>query len=160
MSDGRDPYYKFWDMARAEAAGQAPLYYCLGKVLKADKETLRVQADGHELDQEDILVADWLKPAWEEKAEILLREELTMSGQLNGSASPCPNGYHTYFSVTDIAGGQIQDKKAKYKPAELRLKENDIVLLIPNRERQIYYLIAKVVSWTDGAVSTDQPAGA
>lgn len=156
----RDPYLGILEMTRDEAAEQIPLYVCLGKVLKADKETLRVQADGHELDQEDILVADWLKPAWEEKAEVLLQEELTMSGRLNGAASACPNGYHTYFDVNDIAGGQIQDKKAKYKPAEPRLKENDIVLLIPNRERQIYYLIAKVVSWTDGAVSTDQPAGA
>ena len=158
MSDGRDPYYKFWDMTRQEAAGQMPLYYCIGKVLEATETSLRVLADGHELDQEDILVADWLKPAWEEKAEILLQEELTMSGQLNGAASPCPNGSHNYFTVNNIEGGKIEDKKAKYKPAELRLKENDIVLLIPDRDRQIYYLITKVVSWTDGAVPADQSA--
>ena len=61
-------------------------------------------------------------------------------------------------AVADIKGGKIEDKKAKYKPAELRLKENDIVLLIPDRDRQIYYLITKVVSWTDGAVPADQSA--
>ena len=158
MSDGRDPYYKFWDMTRAEAAGQMPLYYCIGKVLEATETSLRVLADGHELDEQDILVNDWLKPAWEEKAEILLQEELTMEGQLNGAASPCPNGFHTYFSVTDIQDGKIEDTRANYKPAEPRLKAGDLVLLIPDQERQIYYLVMKVVSWTDGAVSADQSA--
>ena len=157
-SNGRDPYFELLNMVRGEAAGQIPLYFCLGQILKATEEKLVVLADGHELDQEDILVADWLKPAWEEKAEILLQEELTMSGRLNGAASPCPNGSHNYFTVNNIEGGKIEDKKAKYKPAELRLKENDIVLLIPDRDRQIYYLITKVVSWTDGAVPADQSA--
>lgn len=157
-SNGRDPYFELLNMVRDEAAGQMPLYYCLGQVLKATEEELVVLADGHELDQEDILVADWLKPAWEEKAEVTLQEELNMEGRLNGAASPCPNGYHTYFDVSGIEGGKIEDKKARYKPAELRLKEKDIVLLIPDRERQIYYLITKVVSWTDGAVPADQPA--
>ena len=157
-SNGRDPYFELLNMVRGEAAGQIPLYFCLGQILKATEEELVVLADGHELDQEDILVADWLKPAWEEKAEILLQEELTMSGQLNGAASPCPNVSHNYFTVNNIKGGKIEDKKAKYKPAELRLKENDIVLLIPDRDRQIYYLITKVVSWTDGAVPADQSA--
>ena len=73
-SNGRDPYFELLNMVRGEAAGQIPLYFCLGQVLKATEEELVVLADGHELDQEDILVADWLKPAWEEKAEILLQE--------------------------------------------------------------------------------------
>ena len=51
-------------MVRGAAAGQIPLYFCLGQILKATEEELVVLADGHELDQEDILVADWLKPAW------------------------------------------------------------------------------------------------
>ena len=157
-SNGRDPYFELLNMVRGEAAGQIPLYFCLGQILKATEEELVVLADGHELDQEDILVADWLKPAWEEKADSLLQEELTMAGRLNGSASPCPNGYHTYFDVSDIGNGMIRDKRARYKPAELRLKEKDIVLLIPDRDRQIYYLITKVVSWTDGAVPADQSA--
>ena len=157
-SNGRDPYFDMLRMVREEAAGQIPLYVCLGQVLKATEKELLVLADGHQLDQDDILVADWLKPAWEEKADLLLQEELTMAGQLNGAASPCPNGSHNYFRVDSIAGGKIQDKKARYKPAELRLKEKDIVLLIPDQDRQIYYLITKVVSWTDGAVPTDQSA--
>lgn len=158
MSDGRDPYYTFWGMARQEAAAQMPLYYCIGKVLEATESTLRVLADGHELDEQDILVNDFLKPAWEETAEILLQEELTMEGKLNGAASPCPNGSHSYFQVNNIENGKIEDKKANYKPAEPRLKKDDLVLLIPDLERQIYYLVMKVVSWTDGAVSADQSA--
>lgn len=146
------------NLVRKEAAGQIPLYVCLGKVVTATKDSLLIQADGHELDQEDILVADWLKPAWEEQEDILLQEQLTFSGRLNGSASPCPNGTHSYFQVDSISGGQIQDKLAKVKPAKPRLKKDDIVLLIPDRERQKYYLIAKVVEWTDGAVSSDRPA--
>lgn len=155
MSDGRDPYYKFWDMTREEAAGQMPLYYCVGKVVEATETSLRVLADGHELDQEDILVADHLKPAWEETADILLQEELTMTGRLLGSASPCPNGAHSFFDVASIQDGKLEDKRANYKPAEPRLKAGDLVLLIPDQERQKYYLVMKVVSWTDGAVSAD-----
>ena len=158
MSDGRDPYYKFWDMTREEAAGQMPLYYCIGKVLEASEQHLRVLADGHELDEEDILVNDFLKPAWEETAEITLQEELTMSGRLNGISSFCQYGTHVYFDVTSIDDGKIEDMKANYKPAEPRLKANDLVLLIPDQERQIYYLVMKVVSWTDGAIPTDQSA--
>lgn len=155
MSDGRDPYYKFWDMTRQEAAGQMPLYYCIGKVMEATETSLRVLADGHELDEQDILVNDFLKPAWEEKADILLQEELSMEGRLYGMASPCPNGMHSYFDVTSISNGKIEDKKANYKPAELRLKPGDLVLLIPDQQRQIYYLVMKVVSWTDGLIPTD-----
>ena len=158
MSNGRDPYYKFWDMTRQEAAGQMPLYYCIGKVVEATETSLRVLADGHELDEQDILVNDFLKPAWQETAEILLQEELTMSGRLNGISSPCQYGSHSYFDVSSIGDGRIEDKKANYKPAELRLKKDDLVLLIPDQQRQIYYLVMKVVSWTDGAVSADQSA--
>ena len=153
-SNGRDPYFELLNMVRGEAAGQIPLYFCLGQVLKATEEELVVLADGHELDQEDILVADWLKPAWEEKAEILLQEELTMSGQLNGAASPCPNGSHNYFKVSSISGGQIADGKARYKK-DMRLKAKDQVLLIPNAERQKYFVICKVVSWSSGAIPAD-----
>ena len=72
----------------------------------------------------------------------------------NGSASPCPNGYHTYFNVSSISGGRIADTKARYKK-DMRLKAKDQVLLIPNAERQKYFVICKVVSWSSGAIPAD-----
>ena len=154
----RDPYLGIMGLMDDAAKNRVPTWCCLGEVVEAELDSIVIKADGHELTKDDLLFADWLRPEWEEEAAITMERDLTMVGQLNGSASPCPNGSHNYFTVNNIEGGKIEDKKAKYKPAELRLKENDIVLLIPDRDRQIYYLITKVVSWTDGAVPADQSA--
>ena len=78
---------------------------------------------------------------------------MEMSGRFYGTSSPCPaGGGHTFFDVTKVEGYRIHDETATYQ-VESRLKAGDLVLLIPDRERQIYYLIMKVVS--HGAVSAD-----
>ena len=56
--------------------------------------------------------------------------------------------------MNSISGGQIADGKARYKK-DMRLKAKDQVLLIPNAERQKYFVICKVVSWSSGAIPAD-----
>lgn len=155
---GRDPYLRLLNTVRKEADGLSPLYFCLGKVLEISATTLRIRADGHELDEDDLLINDQLRVNFEEEAEITLdTPDLTMTGMLMGAASPCPNGGHSFFQVSSIEEGRIYDETARYK-VKYRLAAGDTVLLIPDRDRQVYYVVMKVVK--HGAVSADQAAGA
>ena len=58
-------------------------------------------------------------------------------------------GGHSSFSVTGISGGKLRQEKARVK-TPWRLAAGDTVLLIPDRERQFFYLVMKVVDY--GAV--------
>lgn len=151
--NGRNPYYRLLNTFRSEADSRIPLYFCLGEILAITETTLRIRADGHELDEQDVMINDMLRVNFEEEAEITMSEDLEMSGTLYGAASPCPNGGHSYFQVNSIDNGYLYDETAKYK-VKYRLKKGDIVLLIPDQDRQMYYLVMKVVS--HGPISSDQ----
>lgn len=141
--NGRDPYYGFWEMSRAESAGLMPLVYCIGTVLESAPGRLRVRADGHELDEDDLYVNEALRWSFQEKAELQITE-----GQLLGATDACLLGAaHSSFTAQ---GGYL---KGTYK-AEGRLKAGDEVLLIPSADRQVYYLVMKVVSGRE-SVSAD-----
>lgn len=146
MSSGKDPYLDFWGMCRDDTRSMMPLVYCIGKITAVSKEHLRVLADGHELDEDDILINAAYQPDFEEEVELT-----DMSGRLNGASSICPNGFHTYFDVTSVSNDPILTYKAP-----MRLSVGDFVLLLPDSDRQIYYLMCKVVSW-HGAVPANQP---
>lgn len=149
--NGRDPYLGLLGAIRGEAEGLQPMYFCLGTILSISETSIRIQADGQELDEEDVMINDMLRVNFEEEAEITMASEhLVLSGRLNGAASPCPYGGHSYFEVGNISDGRIHDLKAKYK-VPYRLKAGDLVLLIPSQDKQIYYLVMKVVSY--GSVS-------
>lgn len=150
----RDPYLGIMGLMDDTAKSRVPTWCCLGEVVEAELDSIVIKADGHELTKEDLLFADWLRPEWEEEASIILKEDLSMSGKLNGIASPCLNGSHSWFQVNSINSGQISDAKARYKK-DMRLKAGDQVLLIPNAERQKYFVICKVVSWSSGAIPAD-----
>ena len=151
--NGRDPYRGLLNLMRGEAAAQISSAFVVGKVLEVTGKTIRIQADGLELDEQYILINAALVPDFEEEAELTMAsDELTMRGKLNGSASPCPNGSHSYFTVNSISDGSIADKKAVYK-VPFRLKAGDLVMLMPDADRQLYYLVCKVVRY--GAVSAD-----
>ena len=135
---GRDPYLEFWSMTREDSQGFMPLVYCIGQVLEATPEHIRVWADGHELAEEDLLINAALRPDFTEA--VMLD---AMSGRLNGLSSMCPLGpAHTYFDVADVSNGASMTYRAP-----MRLSAGDLVLLIPDRDRQIYYLMTKVVRW-------------
>lgn len=150
---GGDPYLEFLSMTRKEASDMVPLHVCCGQILEISPGHILVKADGHELDEEDIMINDMLQCDFEEEAEITMEEDLEMSGKLIGMSSPCPNGGHVFFQVNSIENGKLHDKTAKYK-VKFRLKAGDIVLLIPDVDRQTYYLVMKVVSPCE-SVSTD-----
>ena len=150
----RDPYLGIMGLMDDTAKSRVPTWCCLGEVVEAELDSIVIKADGHELTKEDLLFADWLRPEWEEEASIILKEDLSMSGKLNGIASPCLTCSHSWFQVNSINSGQISDAKARYKK-DMRLKAGDQVLLIPNAERQKYFVICKVVSWSSGAIPAD-----
>lgn len=133
--NGRDPYYGFWEMSRAESKGLMPLYYCIGTVLEVGQGKLRIRADGHELDEEDLYINEALRWNFEEEAEM----ELT-GNQLEGVTGICALG--SAASGFTITGGSIA---GTYK-VESRLKAGDEVLMIPSSDRQTYYVVMKVVS--------------
>lgn len=150
--NGRDPYYGFWELSRAETSGLMPLYYCIGTVLEAGSGRLRVRADGHELDEDDLYINAALRWDFEEEAGFRLGGA-SPAGQLTGYSDPCVLGAaHGSFTA---ASGYFN---GTYK-AEGRLRAGDEVLLIPSADRQTYYLVMKVVSVHE-SVSADQPAGA
>ncbi len=137
--NGRDPYRGILDMVRQEAAGQIQSTFVIGKVLEATKTSIRIQADGHELDEQDILVNASLVPGTTFK----FPDDFDMEGRLNGFAS-CGLGFHSFFQVNGMEGTAT---------VGIPLKADDLVLLMPDGSRQFYYLICKVVRY--GTVSAD-----
>lgn len=152
----RDSYLSLLNVMRGEAEGLMPLWYCVGTVLEVSDKSITVQANGHELTEEDLRVNDALRATWlpEEEMDIAMENGLTLAGTLHGYAG-CPNGSHSTFRVDSLSGGKLRQEKAKVK-TPWRLAPGDTVLLIPDREQQIYYLVMKVVEY--GAVPPDRAA--
>lgn len=152
--NGRDPYLGLLNTMRDEAQALAPVYFCLGEVLEVTETTLRVKADGHELDQDDLLINDMLRVNYEEEAHVeIAAADTDIQGQFLGMAT-CGLGVHGSFDITSMASGHIKATE-KYR-VEYRLAAGDLVLLIPSSDRQTYYLVMKVVR--HGAVSVDRSA--
>lgn len=142
MSDknGRDPYLELLSLIRGQAAGEIPLHVCLGEVLSYDGPgKILVRADGHDLDADDLWIADELRHDYAESR--MLTE--TGSARFTGYAA-CGGGYsHSWFDIIGL--NSALRTKTGPDPDSPRLKKGDIVLLIPDRERQTYFLICKVV---------------
>ena len=148
---GRDPYRGLLDMMRRQAAAQTSSAFVVGKILEITKETIRIQADGHELDEQDILINAALIPDFEETADLTV-EAGGMDGTcvLSGSAA-CAWGAHSAFTITGMSSGRM--KSAGVYHVEYRLKAGDLVMLMPDADRQLYYLVCKVVRY--GVIPTD-----
>ena len=143
MSDnGWDPFRGLLGVIRGQAAGLIHSTFVLGRVLAVSAEAIRIQADGHELDEQDILVNAGLA-APKITYNFAKDGPCTMQGKLNGAAAPCEQGAHAWFRVDDFEG----------KVEVPALKAGDLVLLMPDESRQLYYLICKVVRY--GTVSAD-----
>ena len=140
-STARNPYLGLLGMVRTEASGQIPLTMCVGEVLSDYTEVgkLSIRADGHDLDGDDLMVPEELRPDWQEKSTLLSAEGTI---QVSGLAS-CQAGKHETFRFDRMTSGT---PALTSKPSQPRLRKGDRVLLIPDRARQIYYLVCKVVS--------------
>lgn len=109
---------------------QAP-GWCLGTVL-AVEGGLRIKADGYELDREDLLVDPRLL------AEDGQPKALAM--ELNTGAVTARVGVNTY--AADIMSGNL---RGTFTLPEDALHVGDQVVLLPDREGQLYYVVCKVV---------------
>ena len=137
----RDAYLSLLNLMREEAGG-----------LEVSSKSISVQANGHTLTEEDLKINDNLRASWmeDEEMDIAMEDGLVLSGQLSGKIPGCGyGGGHSSFSVTGISGGKLRQEKARVK-TPWRLAAGDTVLLIPDRERQFFYLVMKVVDY--GAV--------
>ena len=130
MSD-LDPYAGILlEMQDQAQQVQAP-GWCLGTVL-AVEGGLRIQADGQELDREDLLVDPRLL------AEDGQPKALAM--ELTTGAVTARVGLTTYGA--DILDGNLL---GTFTLPEDALQVGDQVVLLPDRDGQLYYVVCKVV---------------
>lgn len=128
---GLDPYAGILlEMQDQSRKVQTP-GWCLGTVL-AVEGGLRIQADGQELDREDLLVDPRLL------AEDGQPKALAM--ELTTGAVTARVGVNTYGA--DILAGNLL---GTFTLPEDALQAGDQVVLLPDREGQLYYVVCKVV---------------
>ena len=136
---GRDPYLELLGLIRSQAAGEIPLHVCLGEVLSYDGPgDILGRADGHELDAEDLWIADELKCDFSGSRMLNGISAVRFSGH-----ATCGPYQHSWFDIKSLSSPMRAVTGPD--PDNPRLKKGDIVLLIPDRERQTYFLICKVV---------------
>jgi hypothetical protein len=133
---------------RDEAAGQIPLTFCIGEVLEVTAATLKVRANGLELDQDDILVNHFLQYDFQEEGDFTITG--SEGAATFGGYASCGLAAHTVFEISSYSG---ELKFYGRYHVKSRLAAGDKVLLIPSADGQTYYLAMKVVQY--GAVSTD-----
>ena len=150
-TEGRDPYLGLLGELRTAAREELGRPgFCLGKVVEASAASIRIQANGLELDENDILVSAELAPGYQERGALSLPVGgLAGPAVLSGAAS-CGAGAHTSFTITGLTAGSLT-QSGTYTPAG-RLTKGDMVLLLPSEDGQLYYLMGKVVRY--GAFST------
>lgn len=142
--NARDPYRGILDLVRGEAAGQIHSTFVVGKVLEATEAKIRIQADGHELDEQDILINAALAVAPGVPVKFQAEGPGMLDGTLRGTIPSCGfGGGHSMFAVDSFEGTITVPT----------LKAGDLVVLLPDDDRQYYYLICKVVPY--GTVPTD-----
>ena len=143
--DARDPYLGINEYIKKQALTQVPSYYTIGKILSL--KPLVVRAAGMNLEKDDLMIAQHLKPGWIEhltELEWALTVDLpqkTFSGQ-------CDCGlYKGTAWVTRPAetaeGRTVKEATVKH---DQPLAIGDMVLLIPSSDAQTFVNVWGVVA--------------
>ena len=135
---------------RAKRAATWP--FCLGTVLEAGAGRLVIRADGMDLDQNELYVAEHLTEGWTEQLKELnwpltanLPEavfhgtcEIVISGEtVTGTAQ--------VTRPPETVEGETADEAPATHTA--RLAAGDPVLLLKSQDGQTYYVMCKFVRW-------------
>lgn len=128
---GLDPYAGLLLEMRDQSKKVRAPGWCLGTVL-AVEGGLRIRADGYELDREDLLVDPRLL------AEDGQPKALAMT--MSGGTVTAQVGLTSY--AADIQGGNLL---GTFTLPEDALQVGDQVVLLPDSEGQLYYVVCKVV---------------
>lgn len=143
---GRDPFLGLLRELRADADERQRPGVCVGKIVALTATTIRIQADGLELDEEDVLISADLAPGYTETGTLTVYPGgLTGPCQLSAAAACEAGGAHDAITVMGMAAGSLA-QTGSYAP-ESRLAAGDHVLLLPTEDRQLYYIVAKVVRY-------------
>ena len=152
---GSDPYAGILLEMRSQAEKIQPPGWCLGTVLSV-AGGLRIFAGGQELDGEDLLV----DPSLLEDRELPFFVDLDLDSPKEGAASSVTLDVGGTYVRTHIQVGQVTISSIPlYElPGKLsgkvsgkltitgsRLAVGDKVVLLPDREGQLYYVVCKVV---------------
>ena len=148
MTGYEDPYAGLLEtMTERGRRAQRP-GWCLGTVAEIGEGRLVIRADGHELDQEDLMVNPLLLYDAQEDLKVTYSAgggevELGVYGSVPVEAA-CGAGHHSSIEFYGIPG--TREGTVKVTVTSQRLKAGDRVVLLPDSEGQIYYVVCKVVS--------------
>ena len=134
---------------RGQAEKVQPPGWCLGTVLSAEGG-LRIRADGQELDGEDLVVDPRLLAGREIPYTITLDLSASAVTLDIGGASVqtnIPTGASTVDTIPlyQLPGSLTGTISGKVTLDSCRLAPGDQVVLLPDREGQLYYVVCKVV---------------
>ena len=164
MSGGLDPFAGLNLEMRRQAKSILPPSWCLGRVTAVGPGTLRIQANGHELDEEDLWVNPRLLAGYEEpvrvKVSLAEGEEETCEVTLDVGGE----WVRTYIPIGEIAitsqrlyelpGTFTGTLMGTLEVLDNRLQAGDWVALLPDANEEFYYVMTKVVKPHD-VVSLD-----
>jgi hypothetical protein len=148
-----DPYAGMLLEMQEQAAEVQPPGWCLGRVMDIGPGRLVIQANGLQLDQEDLLVNPSLLAGYEEPFEIridLIKTEgalttLDIGGRYVKTFIQVGLTTITSIPLYELPGDMFGIIRGKLSLKENRLKIGDQVVLLPDQEGQIYYVICKAV---------------
>lgn len=157
MSGNMDPFAGMALEMRSQARHILPPRWRLGRVTAVGEGTLRIQAGGLELDEEDLWVDPRLLAGHEAPFQVKLTIPEPQAGEAGDEATLDVGGtrVQTFFQVagTTISSIPLYELPGIFSgvirgTVELlsdRLQVGDWVALLPDENEEIYYILTKVV---------------
>lgn len=154
MSNGMDPFAGLNLEMRRQAKSVLPPSWCLGRVTAAGPGVLRVQANGHELDEEDLWVNPRLLAGHEEPVRVKLsfpeggeacEVTLDVGGAEVRTYIPIGEGGITAQRLYELPGTLTGTLEGTLEVLDNRLRAGDWVALLPDADEEFYYVLTKVV---------------
>lgn len=146
-----DPYAGILLEMDKRARGVQPPGLLLGTVLEVGAGRLVIRAGGMELDQEDLLINARLLAKKEIPYQVSLdlsqgAVTLDVGGELVRTFIPMGMDPIKEIPLYELPGTLSGTIKGTVQVESERLAKGDQVLLLPDSEGQIYYVLCKVVS--------------
>lgn len=142
----RDPYAGMLLEMQDQAEEVQPPGWCLGRVSDIGPGRLIIQANGMTLDEEDLRVNPMLLYDEQETVKITFADEknkLTLGVNDYVTAWPPCSDHQLQIMFYNIPG--LLSGTVEATITTRRLKVGDQVVLLPDEEGQIYYVLCKVV---------------
>lgn len=142
----QDPYSGILLEMQDQAVNVQPLGWCLGRVTAIGPGRLIIQANGMTLDEQDLRVNPMLLYDEQETVKITFADKtnkITLGVNDNVTAWPPCSDHKLQIMYYDIPG--LLSGTVEATITTRRLKVGDQVVLLPDAEGEIYYVLCKVV---------------